>query len=107
MQKKNCFALRNQQGKKMQSVNRATLLDVYKMVPSALFFMAKDAAVWVQPHIESLAEGKTPFADWDTFLAVFKLKFKPVSPKANAKNKIIKMKQGKHTFDELVADFKT
>jgi hypothetical protein len=38
---------------------------------------------------------------------VFKLKFEPVSPKANAKNKIIRMKQGEHTFDELVADFET
>jgi hypothetical protein len=37
----------------------------------------------------------------------FKLKFEPVSPKADAKNKIIEMKQGKHTFGELVADFKT
>jgi hypothetical protein len=37
----------------------------------------------------------------------FKLKFEPVSPKANAKNKIIGMKQGKRTFGELVADFET
>jgi hypothetical protein len=40
-----CFALRNQQGKKVQSANRAILLNIYKMVPSALSFMAKDAAV--------------------------------------------------------------
>jgi hypothetical protein len=75
------------------------------MVPSALFFMVKDAAVWARPHIKSLAEGKTPFADWNAFLTAFKLKFKPVSPEADAKNKIIGMKQGKRTFGELVADF--
>jgi hypothetical protein len=38
---------------------------------------------------------------------VFKLKFEPVSPEADAKNKIIGMKQGKCTFGELVADFET
>jgi hypothetical protein len=54
-----------------------------------------------------LAEGKTPFADWDAFLVAFKLKFKLVSLKANAKNKIIEMKQSKRTFGELVADFET
>jgi hypothetical protein len=57
--------------------------------------------------MESLVEGKMPFADWDTFLAAFKLKFEPVSPKAVAKNKIIGMKQGKCTFGELVANFET
>jgi hypothetical protein len=36
-----------------------------------------------------------------------KLKFEPVGSEANAKNKIIKMKQGKHIFGELVADFET
>jgi hypothetical protein len=35
------------------------------------------------------------------------LKFEPVSPETNAKNKIIGMKQGKHTFGELVANFET
>jgi hypothetical protein len=40
------FAPRDSQGKKVQSANRATLLDIYKMVPSALSFMVKDAAVW-------------------------------------------------------------
>jgi hypothetical protein len=89
----------------MQSANGATLHDVHKMVPLALSFMAEDAAVWAQPHIESLAEGKMSFADWDAFLVAFKLKFKPVCPEANAKNKIIRMKQGKHTSGELVADF--
>jgi hypothetical protein len=102
-----CFALRDPQGKKVQGANRAILLNVHKMVPSALSFMVEDAAVWARPHIESLAEGKTPFADWDAFLAVFKLKFEPVSPEADAKNKIIGMKQGKCTFGELVADFET
>jgi hypothetical protein len=38
---------------------------------------------------------------------VFKLKFELVSPEANAKNKIIGIKQGKRTFSELVADFET
>jgi hypothetical protein len=37
----------------------------------------------------------------------FKLKFELVSPEADTKNKIIGMKQGKHTFGELVADFET
>jgi hypothetical protein len=37
----------------------------------------------------------------------FKLKFEPVSSEADAKNKIIEMKQGKRTFGELVADFET
>jgi hypothetical protein len=83
------------------------MLDVHKMVPSALSFMAEDAAVWARPHIESLAEGKTPFASWNAFLVAFKLKFEPVSPEADAKNKIIGMKQGKRTFGELVADFET
>jgi hypothetical protein len=55
------FALRDAQGKKVQSANRATMLDVHKMVPSALSFMAEDAAVWARPHIKSLAEGKTSF----------------------------------------------
>jgi hypothetical protein len=41
-----CFALRNPQGKKMQGANGATLLDVHKMVPSALSFIVEDAAVW-------------------------------------------------------------
>jgi hypothetical protein len=41
-----CFALRDPQGKKVQGANGAILLDVHKMVPSALSFMAKDAAVW-------------------------------------------------------------
>jgi hypothetical protein len=91
----------------VQGANGAILLDVHKMVPLALSFMAKDTAVWARPHIESLAEGKTPFASWDTFLVAFKLKFKPVSPEADTKNKIIGMKQGKHTFGELVADFET
>jgi hypothetical protein len=91
----------------MQSVNRATLLDVHKIVSSALFFIAKDAAVWVRPHIELLTEGKMPFADWDAFLTAFKLKFELVSPEANAKNKIIRIKQGKRTFGELMADFET
>jgi hypothetical protein len=86
------FALRDPQGKKVQGANRAILLNVHKMVPSALSFMAKDAAVWARPHIESLAEGKTPFASWNAFLVAFKLKFEPVSPKADAKNKIIGMK---------------
>jgi hypothetical protein len=40
-----CFALCNQQGKKVQGGNRATLLDIHKMVSSALYFMAKNAAV--------------------------------------------------------------
>jgi hypothetical protein len=101
------FALCNQQGKKMQRANGAILLDVHKMVPLALSFIAEDAAVWARLHIESLAEGKTPFASWDTFFVAFKLKFEPVSPEANAKNKILGMKQGKRTFGELVADFKT
>jgi hypothetical protein len=101
------FALRNPQGKKVQSANRATLLDVHKIVPLALSFMVENAAVWARPHIESLVEGKTPFADWDIFLAAFKLKFEPVSPEADVKNKIIRMKQGKRIFGELVADFET
>jgi hypothetical protein len=91
----------------VQGANGATLLDVHKMVPSALFFIVKNTAVWAQPYIESLAEGKMSFANWNAFLSAFKLKFKPISPEANAKNKIIEMKQGKHTFGELVADFKT
>jgi hypothetical protein len=91
----------------VQGANGATLFDVHKMVPSALSFIVEDAAVWARPYIESLAEGKTPFADWDAFLAAFKLKFEPVNPEANAKNKIIGMKQGKRTFGELVADFET
>jgi hypothetical protein len=41
-----CFALRDAQGKKVQGANGAILLDVHKMVPSALSFMAEDAAVW-------------------------------------------------------------
>jgi hypothetical protein len=101
------FALRDPQGKKVQGANRAILLDVYKMVPSALLFMAEDAAVWARPHIESLAEGKMPFASWDAFLVAFKLKFELVSPESDAKNKIIRMKQGKHTFGELVTDSET
>jgi hypothetical protein len=103
----NRFALQDAQGKKVQGANGATMLDIHKMVPSALSFMAEDAAVWVRPHIEFLAEGKTPFASWDAFLVAFKLKFEPVSPEADAKNKIIGMKQGKRTFGELVADFET
>jgi hypothetical protein len=91
----------------VQGVNGAILLNVHKMVLSALSFMDKDAAVWAQPHIESLAEGKTPFASWNAFLVAFKLKFELVSPKANAKNKITGMKQGKRTFGELVVDFET
>jgi hypothetical protein len=91
----------------VQGANRAILLDVHKIVPSALSFIVKNAAVWAQLHIESLAEGKTPFADWNAFLAMFKLKFEPVSPKANAKNKIIGMKQSKRTFGELVTNFET
>jgi hypothetical protein len=91
----------------VQSANRAILLDVHKIVLSALSFMAKDAAVWAQLHIESLAEGKMLFASWNAFLVAFKLKFELVSPKADAKNKIIGMKQGKHTFGELVTDFET
>jgi hypothetical protein len=35
------------------------------------------------------------------------LKFEPVSPEADAKNKIIGMKQSKCTFGELVANFET
>jgi hypothetical protein len=69
----------------VQGANGATLLDVHKMVPLALSFMVEDAAVWARPHIESLVEGKTPFADWDAFLAAFESKFEPVSPEANAK----------------------
>jgi hypothetical protein len=76
----------------VQGANGATLLDIHKMVPSALSFIAKNAAVWAQSHIELLAEGKTPFADWDAFLIAFKLKFEPVSPKADIKNKIIEIK---------------
>jgi hypothetical protein len=91
----------------VQGANGATLLDVHKMVSLALFFIAENTAVWAQFHIELLAEGKMPFADWDTFLVVFKLKFELVSPEADAKNKIIGMKQGKCTFGELVADFET
>jgi hypothetical protein len=91
----------------VQGANGATLLDVHKMIPSALSFMAEDAAVGARPHIESLAEGKMLFADWDAFLAAFKLKFELVSSEANTKNKIIGMKQSKCTFGELVADFET
>jgi hypothetical protein len=69
---KDRFALRDPQGKKVQGANEAILLDIHKMVPSALSFMAEDAAVWARPHIESLAEGKMPFADWDAFLMAFK-----------------------------------
>jgi hypothetical protein len=101
------FALQDLQGKKVQSANRAILLDLHKMVLSAFSFMAKDTAVWARSYIESLAKGKTLFTSWNAFLVVFKLKFKPVSPKTDTKNKIIGMKQGKCTFDELVADFET
>jgi hypothetical protein len=100
-----CFALHDSQDKKMQSANGATLLNIHKMVPSALLFIVKNAAVWARLYIELLAKGKTPFADCDAFLAAFKLKLEPVSPKADAKNKIIGMKQGKCTFGELVANF--
>jgi hypothetical protein len=92
------FVLRDAQGKKVQGANGAILLDVHKMVPLALSFIAEDAAMWARPYIESLAEGKTPFASWDAFLVAFKLKFEPVSPKADAKNKIIGMKQGKRNY---------
>jgi hypothetical protein len=40
------FALCNSQGKKVQGANRATLLNVYKMILLALSFMAENAAVW-------------------------------------------------------------
>jgi hypothetical protein len=102
---KDHFALCDPQGKKVQGANGATLLNIHKMVSSALSFMAEDAAVWARLYIESLTEGKTPFADWDAFLVAFKLKFKPVSPEANMKNKIIEIKQSKCTFGELVANF--
>jgi hypothetical protein len=102
-----CFALCDLQGKKVQGANGATLLDVHKMVPSTLSFIVKDAAMWTRLYIESLAKGKMSFAKWDAFLAVFKLKFEPVSFKADAKNKIIEIKQGKCTFGKLVADFET
>jgi hypothetical protein len=69
--------------------------------------MVEDAAVWARPYIESLTEGKMPFADWNAFFAAFKLKFEPVSPKADTKNKIIGMKQDKRTFSKLVANFET
>jgi hypothetical protein len=41
-----CFALHNPQEKKVQGANRATLLDIHKIVPLALSFMVENAAVW-------------------------------------------------------------
>jgi hypothetical protein len=47
----------------VQDANRATLLDVHKMVLLMLSFMVENAAVWARLYIESLTEGEMPFAD--------------------------------------------
>lgn len=92
------FMERNAQNAKVR--NQAS-----HFVLSALSFMTEDAAVWAHPHIEILADGKPSFPNWASIIAAFKLKFEPVSPEADAKNKVIGMRQGKWTFSELIADF--
>lgn len=101
------FVQRDAQDTKVRNPASHFVLDVDKLVPSTLSFMTEDAAVWARPHIETLADGKALFPNWATFIMAFKLKFEPVSPEADAKNKVIGMKQGKRTFGELIADFET
>ncbi len=102
------FYIRDVNGNFQLDVNGHRMLNARKMITSALSFMSDDAAIWARPHIETLAQNKAAFNDsWDEFLKQFKAKFEPIDATADAKNKILALKQGKQTFASLISEFET
>ena len=101
------FAIRDLNGKILYNANRRWEQDVGAAVAFALSLMADDAALWARPHMESLAQNKVPFATWADFITAFQGKFEPVDAVTEAKAKVQAIKQGKRTFNELLADFET
>jgi hypothetical protein len=71
--------------------------------------MTKDATVWARPYLKQLADHKSVFDNgkWDSFLKVFKQKFKPISASMEAKNKLYNLCQGKQSFISLESEFNT
>jgi hypothetical protein len=79
------------------------------MIMLALSFMTKDTTVWAHPYLEQLADHKPVFDNgkWNSFLKVFKQKFKPISVSMEAKNKLYNLHQGKQSFVSLESEFNT
>jgi hypothetical protein len=79
------------------------------MIILALLFITKDAAVWAYLYLKQLADHKLVFDNgkWNSFLKVFKQKFKPISISIEAKNKLYNLCQGKQSFAFLESEFNT
>lgn len=71
--------------------------------------MKGDAAVWARPHLEIIANDQIVFnGDWDTFIAAFKAKFKPINKQSDARLQLQKVKQSpSQKFSEYYANFNT
>lgn len=78
----------------------------HKWIMSALTFLEDDTAVWATPYLESLSTGTMPFNTWDEFKNVFKVRFETVDEKADTKEALQKLWQGKLTAGEYMARFK-
>ena len=104
----NAFALRNDDGTPRYDDKGVVRLDPVKLITSALSFMDDTAAEGARPHIELLASKQPVFDNnWDEFIKQFKAKFEPIDAQAEAKLKLVGLKQGTRTFNAYLSEFKT
>jgi hypothetical protein len=75
-------------------------------VRSALSFLKEKAGQWATPFLEKLAQGHSPFADWNTFETEFKKRFDSADPVSEALLVCDTIRQGSGTTAELAAKFK-
>ena len=100
------FAQRDANGVPVTNANGDIVCDDGKLIASALSFMQGPAGTWARPHIEGIAIGQYPFqSDWDQFVEAFKAKFEPVDATAEAKSKILGMRQAGRNFSSYLAEF--
>lgn len=79
--------------------------DVTRWVPAALTFLTDDAAIWATTVLESIGNGRMPYADWDAFVEAFRRRFETVDEEGDALVALDELWQGTKTVPEFVALF--
>ena len=82
------------------------LTTINLQVDVALSYMGGKANYWKHHYMSELAQGNTPFADWDAFKTAFKQSFEPIQDEERAREEIKTCTQkGKESVAEYHSRF--